>query len=58
MKNLALALYAEGVTDQRFLPDVIRRTSRKLLDQLGQKTVKVQPVDPIEFSKIGLGQNE
>jgi len=31
MKNLALALYTEGVTDQRFLPDVIRRTSRKLL---------------------------
>ncbi len=58
MKNLALALYTEGVTDQHFLPDVIRRTSRRILDQFSQNTIRVQPVDTIEFSKIGLGQSE
>ena len=58
MKNLALALYSEGVTDQRFLQDIIRRTSRRILDQYGQNTIKVQPVDSIEFSKMRLRLNE
>ncbi len=31
MMRLALALYAEGDTDDRFLPLIIERTSRKVL---------------------------
>lgn len=58
MKNLTLALYSEGVTDQHFLPDVIRRTSRQILDQYGQISLNVQPIDVIAFSKVGLKQDE
>ena len=58
MKNLALALYSEGVTDQHFLPDVIRRTSRQILDQYGQTSLNVQPIDVIAFSKVGMKQDE
>lgn len=58
MKALALALYAEGSTDRYFLPSIIRRTSRRILDQHGQSKVVVEPVDLIEINKVGLGQDE
>lgn len=58
MKNVAVALYAEGSTDQRFLPEVIRRTIKQNLNQSGQPYIDVQPVNPISFSKIGMKQDE
>jgi hypothetical protein len=36
MKMLLLALYAEGSTDARFLPPIIRRTAEKIIAQHGQ----------------------
>jgi hypothetical protein len=39
MKKLSLALYSEGSTDQHFLPDVIRRTSRQILARYGQASL-------------------
>ena len=58
MKYLALALYAEGSTDRYFLPSIIRRTSRHILDHHGQSKVEVQPLDLIEINKVGFSQNE
>ena len=58
MNKLALALYSEGITDQHFLPDIIRRTSRQILDRCGQTSLNVQPIDIIAFSKVGLKQDE
>ena len=58
MKNVALALYAEGSTDQLFLPEVIRRTAKQNLIQSGQQYIDVKPVDPISFSKTGMKQDE
>ncbi|HVB26066.1 MAG TPA: DUF4276 family protein [Ktedonobacteraceae bacterium] len=58
MKKLSLALYSEGSTDQHFLPDVIRRTSRQILARYGQHSLNVQPIDIITFSKVGLKQDE
>lgn len=47
MRNLSLALYCEGTTDQRFLPTIIRRTARHILAQREISTVNVLPVDVI-----------
>jgi len=58
MKKLSLALYSEGSTDQHFLSDVIRRTSRQILDRHGQYSLNVQPIDIITFRKVGLKQDE
>ena len=58
MKKLSLALYSEGSTDQHFLSDVIRRTSRQILDRYGQYSLNVQPIDIITFNKVGLKQDE
>ncbi len=58
MKNVAVALYAEGPTDQLFLPEVIRRTAKQNLNQSGQQYIDVKPVDLISFSKIGMKQDE
>ena len=58
MKALALALYAEGSTDRYFLPSIIRRTSRLILDRHGQSRLEVRPVDLIEINKVGISQNE
>lgn len=58
MKNVAVALYAEGPTDQLFLPEVIRRTAKQNLNRSGQQYIDVKPVDPISFSKIGMKQDE
>lgn len=41
MTTLALALYAEGRTDERFLPIVIQRTAERILYQRGRKPVDV-----------------
>ncbi len=57
MKNVAMALYAEGPTDQLFLPEVIRRTAKQNLNQSNQQYIDVKPVDSISFSKIGMKQN-
>lgn len=50
MKNVAVALYAEGSTDQLFLPEVIRRTAKQNLNQSGQPYIDVQPVDFYAYS--------
>lgn len=58
MKSVAVALYAEGSTDQLFLPEVIRRTAKQNLNQSGHQYIDVKPVDPISFSKTGMKQDE
>ena len=58
MKSLALALYTEGSSDHLFLPILIRRTSRRLLEQYKQVAVRTLPVKSIVFDKVGLGQAE
>ncbi|HLX41179.1 MAG TPA: hypothetical protein VKR42_11650 [Ktedonobacteraceae bacterium] len=49
MAELALALYAEGTTDDVFLPLIIQRTSRMILAQYGQNRVQVVQVEPIKL---------
>ena len=58
MKSLVLALCAEGPSDHLFLPIVIQRTSRQLLEQLKQKEVRALPVKSIVPTRAGLGQAE
>jgi hypothetical protein len=58
MKNVAVALYAEGITDQLFLLEVIRRAAKQNLNQSGQQYIDVKPVDPISFKKTGMKQDE
>jgi hypothetical protein len=58
MLKLALAFYAEGVTDHQFLPTIIRRTSRQICDRHGLKSIDVLPVESIVFNKAGLRQDE
>ncbi|HLG64891.1 MAG TPA: DUF4276 family protein [Ktedonosporobacter sp.] len=41
MITLVLALYAEGPSDNRFLPPIIQRTAERLIAQYGQRTVDV-----------------
>ncbi len=41
MTTLALAIYAEGRTDERFLPIVIQRTAEQILSQRGRTSVDV-----------------
>ena len=43
MKQLVLALYAEGRTDERFLPVIVQRTADRLLSELA-----LAPVDVLE----------
>ncbi len=58
MKSLVLALCAEGPSDHLFLPIVIQRTSRQLLEQHKQKEVRALPVKSIVPTRAGLGQAE
>jgi Domain of unknown function (DUF4276) len=51
MMRLALALYAEGDTDDRFLPLIIERTSRKVLAEHEQNKVDVARIEPIKLSE-------
>jgi len=51
MMRLALALYAEGDTDDRFLPLIIQRTSRKILAEHEQSKVDVASIEPIKLSE-------
>ncbi|HZO71055.1 MAG TPA: DUF4276 family protein [Ktedonobacteraceae bacterium] len=45
MATLVLALYAEGPSDNRFLPPIIQRTAERLIVLYGQRTVDVlEPV--------------
>lgn len=39
MMTLVMALYAEGRSDERFLPTVIQRTTQNLLDQKGSDNI-------------------
>ncbi len=41
MKTIVLALYAEGPTDERFLPIIIQRTVEKILSARGRTVVEV-----------------
>ncbi len=47
--RLALALYAEGSTDDRFLTLIIQRTSRKILAEYRKSNVSVVLVEPIKL---------
>ena len=58
VRSLVLALYAEGPSDHLFLPIVIQRTLRQLLEQHKQMAVRVLPVKSIELNRTGLGQAE
>lgn len=58
MRNLELALYCEGPTDQLFLSIIIQRTSRKILEQYGQRSINIPRVERIEINKTGLRQDE
>ncbi len=59
MMRLALALYAEGDTDDRFLPLIIERTSRKVLAEHEQNKVDVARVEPIKLrSRQGITLTE
>ncbi len=58
MKKLELALYAEGSTDQLFLPPVIVRTAQYILAQHAQQEVTVEPIEVIEIDKRDLGRDE
>ena len=48
MKTVSIALYCEGNTDRRFLPPIITRTARRLLDRFERYDVEVLPIRPIE----------
>src|SRR5579872_581822 len=41
MSSLSLALYSEGSTDNRFLPPIIEKTSRYILDEHQQNHIAV-----------------
>jgi hypothetical protein len=58
MKSLLLGLYAEGHSDYLFLPAVIQRTSRWLLEQHKQMEVRTLPIKSIILNETGLGQAE
>ena len=47
--RLALALYGEGNTDDRFLTLIIQRTSRKILAVYRKNSIRVATVDPIKL---------
>ncbi len=49
MRTLVIALYAEGVTDNRFLPPLIQRTAERILAQYGYDFTDV--LDPIIVPK-------
>jgi hypothetical protein len=44
MRYLGLALFAEGPTDYRFLPPVLRRATEDLCLRLARSTIEVQEV--------------
>ncbi len=58
MAELALALYAEGTTDDVFLPLIIQRTSRLILAQYGQNRVQVVQVQPIKLHLRGSAREQ
>ena len=47
--RLALALYGEGNTDDRFLTLIIQRTSRKILAEYRKSNVSVASVEPVKL---------
>lgn len=51
MSILSLALYCEGTTDNRFLPSVIIRTSRRILDKHQRNNIRVLPIQLIQVKK-------
>lgn len=53
MTTLVTALYAEGPTDQRFLPLIIQRTVVQILTQRGYTTVDVLEPMPVSPSNRG-----
>src|SRR5947209_9114478 len=50
MNALVLGLYAEGRTDERFLPILIQRTTQSILDQHDRMDIDAQPVLVIKKS--------
>lgn len=50
--RVALALYAEGDTDDRFLTAIIQRTTRKILTEHRSKNFTIVPVEPIKLSEM------
>jgi hypothetical protein len=59
MRELDIALYAEGPTERDFLPPVIQRTLKLLIDKQGYENVFVSgQLKPITFDKSGLKQHE
>jgi Domain of unknown function (DUF4276) len=47
--RLALALYGEGNTDDRFLTLILQRTSRKILAEYRKSNISVASVEPIKL---------
>jgi hypothetical protein len=56
--RLALALYAEGNTDYRFLPLIIQRTSRQILAEHKRSNVNVDRVEAIRPLEKGPTREE
>ena len=51
MMKLALALYAEGPTDDDFLPLIIQRTTQVILARYGQRKIIVPAIEPIKLGE-------
>lgn len=51
MANLALALYAEGSTDDDFLPLIIQRTTQVILVRYGQRRIIVPAIELIKLDE-------
>lgn len=45
MKQLVMALYAEGSTDERFLPKIIQRTAEHLLAEYGVDILDIEVIN-------------
>ena len=54
MSVLVVALYAEGSTDDRFLPPIIQRTAERIIAQYGQNIVVPPLITKPPFFRLHL----
>lgn len=58
MKQLVLALYAEGTTDQLFLPSIIQRTTIQVLRQHEHQQINVLTPRAVHLEKAPATRDE